>query len=219
MLSKRLTMILDLIEPCEILVDIGSDHGYLALEALMSHRAKQIIASDVRIGPLKQAQQTFAKANVFENVSYVISNGLQAIETLPDAVIISGMGAELILTIIENDLERFKMIPQIVVQANTKLDVLRKGMAELGFSMRREALVKDGFFYIGQSYRFTGLCEELDVFQAHYGMMIDPKDPIYTEYLRSELDRQIHILRTNPNSAKHKALFELIKTRLDKRVD
>jgi hypothetical protein len=50
-------------------------------------------------------------------------------------------------------------------------------------------------------------------------MMIDPKDPIYTEYLRSELDRQIHILRTNPNSAKHKALFELIKTRLDKRVD
>jgi len=218
MLSKRLTMILDLIEPCEILADIGSDHGYLALEALMSHRAKQVIASDVRIGPLKQAQQTFAKANVFENVSYVISDGLQAIETLPDAVIISGMGAELILTIIENDLERFKMIPQIVVQANTKLDVLRKGMAELGFKMRREALVKDGFFYIGQSYRFTGLCEELDVFQAHYGMMIDQNDPVYTDYLKSELDRQMHILRTNPNSAKHKSLFELIKTRLDKRV-
>ena len=219
MLSKRLTMILDLIEPCENLADIGSDHGYLAVEAVMSHRALQVISSDVRFGPLKQAQQTFAKANVFENVSYVISDGLQAIETLPDAVIISGMGAELILTIITNDLERFKLIPQIVVQANTKLDVLRKGMAELGFTMRREAVVKDGFFYIGQSYRFTGLCEELDVFQSHYGMMIDQNDPVYTEYLRSELDRQIHILRTNPNSSKHKALFELIKTRLDKRVD
>ncbi len=219
MLSKRLTMILNLIEPCEILADIGSDHGYLALEALQSQRAKQVIASDVRIGPIKQAQQTFAKANVFENVSYVISDGLQSVETQPDAVIISGMGAELILTIITNDLERFKTIPQIVVQANTKLDTLRQGMAQLGFSMRREAIVKDGFFYVGQSYYFTGLCEELSDFQAHYGKLLNPMDPVYIDYLGNELERQIHILRNIPNSVKHRSLYDQLKTRLDERVD
>ena len=214
MLSKRLTMILNLIEPCNILADIGTDHGYLALEALQSQRAKQVIASDVRIGPLKQAQKTFAKANVFENVSYVISNGLHDIKIQPDAVIISGMGAELILSIIKTDLDRFKNIHQIILQANTKLDVLRKGMAELGFSMVSETIVQDGFFYVAQSYRFIGLCEVLTEFQAHFGLLIDHNDPVYTLYLKSEQERLAYILNHNPNSDKHKLLYDTLKTRL-----
>lgn len=212
-------MILNLIEPCEILVDIGSDHGYLALEALLTHRARQVIASDVRIGPLKHAQKTFAKANVFENVTYVISDGLQAITQQPDAVTISGIGADLILLIINNDLDRFRSIPQIILQANTKLDLLRKSMTKLGFSLQREAIVLDGFFYIAQSYHYTGLCEELSEFQTYFGVFIDVDEAIYKDYLQNELQRMNHILKQYPHSAKHKRLCELIKTRLEKRVD
>ncbi len=51
MLSKRLSMILDLVEPCDTLADVGTDHGYLALEAILSGKAKQVIAADVRQGP------------------------------------------------------------------------------------------------------------------------------------------------------------------------
>jgi len=219
MISKRLTMILGLVQPCHVLADIGSDHGYLALEALQTKVAQRVIAADVRSGPLKQAQKTFAEANVFENVSYVLSDGLRMVPDPLDCVVIGGMGADVILKIVTQDLERFKCIPQIIVQANTKQPLLRHSMAELGFTMSDEHIVLDGFFYIAQRYVYTGHQEELNDFQINFGLFLNPQDPIYQGYLNNELDRINAILRSHPNSQKHLALIDLLKTRLDERVD
>ena len=45
MLSKRLSMILSMVEPCDVLCDVGSDHGYLALAVLQNRLAKDVIAT------------------------------------------------------------------------------------------------------------------------------------------------------------------------------
>lgn len=219
MLSKRLSMILDLVQPCETLADVGTDHGYLALEALRLGKAQHVIAADVRPGPLKQAQKTFAQASVFDKVTLVISDGIASIDQSLDAVVISGMGADLILKIITQDLERFKQIPQIIVQANTKLSTLRKGMADLGFQLKAERLTEDGFFYLAQNYVYTGLCEDLDELQAHYGVLLDPKDPLVQAYWANELARLAVILEHKPSSEKQRRLYAQLKTRLEKRVD
>lgn len=219
MISKRLSMILSLVQPCSVLADIGTDHGYLALQALQTHVAKHVIAADVRTGPLKQAQKTFAQANVFENIHYVLSDGMRSIMDPVDCVVLGGMGADLILKIITQDLERFKAIPQIIVQANTKQPLLRQSMAELGFKLVEEKIVVDGFIYIGQRYMFTGQKENLSEFQINFGLYLNLSDPIYCVYLNNELDRIQAILRTHPNSEKHKTLIELLKTRLNERVD
>lgn len=219
MLSKRLAMILGLVNACETLADVGSDHGYLALEALKTHKAIRVIAADVRKGPLKQAQKTFAEANVFDHVDFILSDGIQAIPDPIDCVVISGMGAELILKIITQDLERFKRIPQLVVQSNSKQHELRTQMAKLGFSMIAETITLDKHYYIAQRYHYTGLCEALDEFQSHFGQLIDLKDPIYRAYLANEADKLHYILRYNPDSAHHLNRYHLIKTRLNERVE
>lgn len=219
MISKRLTMILGLVQPCTVLADIGTDHGYLALEALQTKVTQRVIAADVRSGPLRQAQKTFAEANVFENVSYVLSDGIRVVPDPVDCVVIGGMGADVILKIITQDLERFKYIPQIIVQANTKQPLLRQSMAELGFEMRDEHIVLDGFYYIAQRYVFIGQKNELSDFQINFGRFLSPNDPVYQGYLDNELGRIQSILHTYPNSQKHLALIDLLKTRLDERVD
>lgn len=219
MLSKRLSMILDLVEPCDTLADVGTDHGYLALEAILSGKAKQVIAADVRQGPLKQAQKTFAQASVFDKVKLVLSDGISSIEDPLDAVVISGMGADLILKIISQDQDKFKKIPQIIVQANTKLHTLRQGMADLGFQMIAENLTQDGFFYLAQRYVYTGLCEALNEEQAYFGVLLDPDDPLVLAYWTNELNRLSIILKNKTDAQLQQRLFDHLKTRLEKRVE
>lgn len=219
MLSKRLTMILDQIQPCETLADVGTDHGYLALEAVQSGKAQHVIAADVRTGPLKQAQKTFAQASVFDKVDFVLSDGIASIKTPLDAVVISGMGADLILKIITQDLERFKTIAQIILQANTKIPLLRKQMAKMGFKIQAESITEDGFFYIAQRYVYSGLCEDLEEASIQFGVLLDPLNPVVQAYLNQELSKLTYILDKKPDSELHRTLIEQLKTRLEKRAD
>lgn len=217
MLSKRLECIHNLINPCDLLADIGSDHGYLALQALISNKAKRVIASDFRQNPLDQAKKTFANANVFDNVSYVLSDGLKNIEIIPDCVVIAGMGGDLIIKIIQQDLERFIRVGQIITQANTKTNVLRTKMAHMGFTMTNEKITYDGFFYFIQSYRYVGNSCELDETVAQFGLLLDLEDSVYIDYLKNQEYSIKSILSQNPNSKKHRHQLELVQALLNKR--
>jgi tRNA (adenine22-N1)-methyltransferase len=219
MLSKRLSMILSMVEPCETLCDIGSDHGYLALAILQKGLAKEVIATDLRKQPLQHTKKTFAHANVFEHISYALSDGLSQVTQDCDGVVMCGMGADLILKIIKQDLNRFKHVSQIITQANTKLPYLRREMVLLGFEMTQEKVIKDGFFYIAQSYRFVGKVSNLLEVELNYGYLLNFNEPLTQEYLLSEKSTLEFILSKNPNSKKHQHLLSLIKTRLNERVD
>lgn len=219
MLSQRLTMILNLISPCELLVDIGSDHGYLALAALQNGLAKTVIASDLREKPLIQAQKTFAQANVFTKVYFIRSDGLSAIQYQPDCVVIAGMGADLILKIVQQDLKRFMQVNQIITQTNTKNHILRQGMAQLGFQMQQEKIVFDGFYYSVQAYRYVGLCEELSESQTYFGYLLDQNDSVCLDYLENEKAKLSHILSLKPDSSKHLHLLNILNIYLNNRID
>ena len=57
-LSKRLSTILEMLEPCEVLADIGTDHGFIPIEAVRRGLCRRAIASDVGRGPLERAAST-----------------------------------------------------------------------------------------------------------------------------------------------------------------
>jgi tRNA (adenine22-N1)-methyltransferase len=219
MLSKRLSMILSMVEPCEVLCDVGSDHGYLALAVLKKGLAKDVIATDLRHKPLQHTQKTFAQANVFEHISYFLSDGIHQVNTSPKTVVICGMGADLILKIIKQDIDRFKIMTQIITQANTRLHYLRKEMASLGFEMTEEKIAKDGFFYIAQSYHYIEKAIELKEEEINFGCLLSVEDDLVYEYLLSEKSTLEFILKNNPKSKKHLYLLSLLKTRLDERVN
>jgi len=45
--DKRLRAAADWVEPCDIVADIGCDHGRLGAMLLLENRAKRLLASDI----------------------------------------------------------------------------------------------------------------------------------------------------------------------------
>jgi tRNA (adenine22-N1)-methyltransferase len=54
-LDDRLQALADFVEPGSRVADVGTDHGYLAIELVKSGKADFVIASDKNSGPLEAA--------------------------------------------------------------------------------------------------------------------------------------------------------------------
>jgi tRNA (adenine22-N1)-methyltransferase len=149
MLNLRLRNIAKLIEPCEVLIDIGSDHGFLPLSLLKTQIIQKAVICDINALPLQSAIKNAHQTHLEDRCTFVQSNGIQNYKHPVDAAVIAGMGYETIAQIIEQDIERFRLIDQIVLQSNTHLDKLRAFLMENKFEIVNEELVKDRkHFYV-----------------------------------------------------------------------
>ena len=95
----------ELITTCKKLADIGTDHAYIPVYALQNDLAETVVASDINEGPLNNAAKTVKQYGFEDRVVLRLSDGLENIEeTEADAVVIAGMGGELIAKIISDAL-------------------------------------------------------------------------------------------------------------------
>ncbi len=140
MLTPRLNMILENIEKGKI-ADIGTDHAYLPIE--LAKMGKQVIATDVNIGPLKNAEKNVIKNN--QNIELRLGSGLAPLNIGDaDEIIIAGMGGELIEKIISADFEK-ALSARLLLQPMNSQKELRKFLIENGFTIIKEDLAKEGF--------------------------------------------------------------------------
>ncbi len=65
--SQRLDSLLSILPHGVSLADIGSDHGFLAVEAVRQ-RGCRAVASDIAEGPLRQTQRLAARSGVVLDV-------------------------------------------------------------------------------------------------------------------------------------------------------
>lgn len=92
-MTDRLEAVFTLIPRAETIADIGTDHGYLAVELVARGRAKKAIAGDVNKGPLASAKAYVASTEVAEDVDCRLGDGLQVVKTgEPEGAVICGMG-------------------------------------------------------------------------------------------------------------------------------
>ncbi len=138
--NKRISLLSELTKGYDKVLDIGTDHGLVLLEAFKKGYIKQAIASDLREEPLNQAKKNL---NTYP-VEFVLSDGFKDIKSSFDLAIIAGMGAYLIKDIL-------KLAPKdktYILQANDKHEILRAYLEEDGFEIVDEYVIHDKFFYI-----------------------------------------------------------------------
>ena len=184
MLNKRLRAIAELIKPCDTLFDVGSDHGFLPLYLLLNKKINKAIIGEINVGPLEQAKKNFMKYPEL-NCEYVLSDGLNLYDGLIDTVVIAGMGFETIQHIILQDIDKFKKIPQIVIQSNTKIDQLREFINSNNFEIIDEDIVKDRkYFYPIVKVRFNNLKQQLTDEELEFGpILIKKSNKVFHDYL------------------------------------
>ena len=120
----------------DFICDIGTDHAYLPAYLIQSGKAKQVIATDVKQGPLDSAKGTLKRYHVEQDIKLVLSDGFEKVNSkgITD-VVIAGMGGETIRDILAAPKAAFlKKGVNLVLQPMTKAEILRPWLAENGFT-------------------------------------------------------------------------------------
>ena len=92
--DKRLRAAADWVEPCDIIADIGCDHGRLGAMLLLENRAKHLIASDISEKSLQKAKHCLQRHGLTGRAEFTVADGLEALDQKVDTVCILGMGGE-----------------------------------------------------------------------------------------------------------------------------
>ncbi|HSN58237.1 MAG TPA: class I SAM-dependent methyltransferase, partial [Clostridiaceae bacterium] len=108
-LSIRLGKTASMVEPCECVADIGTDHAYIPIYLVEKGVCSRAIASDINRGPIRKAERNISLHGLDGKIECRIGPGLGTLKKgEADAVIIAGMGGNLIRDILEERLDLFR---------------------------------------------------------------------------------------------------------------
>lgn len=142
-ISKRLKAITKYIKNDSKVLDVGCDHGLLAVYIALNKNAS-VVASDINKKPLNAAINNIKKYKVTEKVTTILSDGTKKINLNDiNSIVIAGMGGQLIFDII-NDIKKNNLNDKnFVLQPMTNTHYLRKKLIENGFFIENETAVFD----------------------------------------------------------------------------
>lgn len=222
MLSKRLQCIADYIEPGSRVVDVGTDHGYIPVWLICNNVCSSVIASDINAGPLKKAEQNAEKNGVRNAIKFLLCPGLEGCNPDEvDTIIISGMGGETVIGILEKS--PWALSKTLIIQPQTKLVELRSWMSRNGYVVKDASLVDDsGRIYVVLKVS-AGECSKLTEARLYVDdSLISKCDPLlesYNENLIKKINFKISGLEratvadTSAIEQSRKTLAELIEIR------
>lgn len=166
-------------------VDVGTDHGLLALELISGGRAASVIATDIKRGPLGAAEKNAEKAGIALDTR--LCDGLAGVTPDEcDAVVIAGMGGETISEILAAA-PWTKNGSLLLLQPMTRASYLRRFLYENGYETLSEHLVcEGGKFYCILAAR-GGQPREL-IAGGHIGQFPATGGGHYGTYLRAAAD-------------------------------
>lgn len=189
-LNPRLQRCADLVSG-DVLVDIGTDHGYLPCFLVESGACRAAFACDIAAGPLLAAKEHIAALGLGDKVTAVLSDGLKSLPPSAESatdIVIAGMGGELIAKILSEGME-FSICRRLILQPNTRVPTLRRWLIEKGFEIQAESAVRDGrFIYTVICAVFSGEHRTPSELECITGKL-NPGEPIDKEYLEAEIAR------------------------------
>ena len=146
-LSPRLRAVLDLCrlpENCQVLADIGADHGYLTIAAIQEGICNRAIACDLNPEPLAIGNANIKDAGLDGRIETRLGDGLQPLLSgEADCIVIAGMGGMRIWGIISDGIEQAMQAKRLVLQPQHDVILLRKKLHEAGFEIEDERLVRE----------------------------------------------------------------------------
>lgn len=198
MLSHRLQTALDLVHPTAVLVDVGTDHGYLALAAVRQKIAQRVIAIDNKAGPLAQARKNIEGSVGSEHITLLLGEGLTCLSEPYDTVFIAGMGGSLIARILSE--VALDTVNQIVLQPSKHPEQVRRWASQNGFTIEQECFLEEaGIYYTALS--IVPQEGHLNDAEILYGpCLLKEKSPLYRTYLEEELRYLTKTLQAIPKN-------------------
>lgn len=184
-LSKRLQKIVALVDHCDLVVDIGCDHGKVLAELFLEKKVKRAIATDISAPSVEKTKKLLTELGYIAFCEIVVGDGFENVTSNEiDCAIIAGMGGHEIIKIMN---ECSKNVSSWVLQPMADEELLRNYLTKNGYYI----LVDE--FLVEREKHYTLLKVEkgkqkLNKLQQKYGKDYSKND-IFLEYAQKELAR------------------------------
>ena len=206
-LSKRLNWIIEKLDKVEVIMDVGTDHGYIPIYLIKNNIAKKVIASDINKEPLKKAKINASLDGVLDEVDLRLGGGLSPLKNNEaEAVIIAGMGGNLIRDILENDLNKVKNLDYLILQPAQNPEVLRKYLYKSNYEILDEDICLDENKYyeiFKVKYKIGDYISLEDIFYEISPTMLNKKLPALKSYIEDKIERNKKVMEFIKDNTEH----------------
>ena len=142
-MDSRLKAIMDFVPSGSRVADIGTDHGYLAIELIKRKIAAFVVASDKNIKPLEAAKRNIKEAGIKDDIDLRISDGLQMFAVGEvDVICIAGMGGALMCDILNASPDVVESVDKIILQPMNAVEKVRQWATDNNFFIEDEDLAE-----------------------------------------------------------------------------
>lgn len=209
--SERIITIVNQIE-YRALADIGTDHGYIPIQACKTLKVDKAIACDINEAPLSNAKLNISSHDMTDNIETRLGSGLTSLKK--DEVqtcTIAGMGGDLIINILEDSKEITQNLSQLILQPQSKIEKVRRYIHSIGFKITNESFInEDGKYYTVINCKRG---EEKSYTLSEYALgkiLIEKKESLFVEYIKKEKSKlEVIVNNIKQNNSDSKKIEEL----------
>ena len=188
-LSVRMKEIIAFVTPGNRVCDVGTDHGFVPIALVSDNICPSAIAVDVNQGPLDIARDNVNSAGLSDRIDLRLGDGLNVVKPdETDTVIISGMGGDLIASILENADSGFKGTKELILSPQSEVEKVRHKLHDIGYAIDTEKIIIDSKKPYLVIYALPG--EESYEYEHEYKYgkyLLDKGDTMLFEYLKDQL--------------------------------
>ena len=215
MIDNRLLKVSEYING-DTLLDVGSDHAYLAIYAVQNDLVKNAICGEVVNGPYENSLKNVRLNMLDDKIDVRLGSGLLVLENEQvDSITICGMGGPLIADIIEEGFSKLINKPRFILSANTFAEPIRRVLVNRDYHVVDETIVKDEkkeLYYetIVMDYGKEEYSEE----ELYFGPInLEKRSAMFLEKLNGEAEHLNNVIETINNKSKNKSGLDVLENR------
>ena len=217
--DRRLSAIVQLVPPCGCAADVGTDHGKIGAQLLLSGKCSRVIFSDISALSLEKAKKLVDDKGLHDKAEFCIADGLEGLPCPLDSIVIAGMGGLNIRDIIVKG-KNAAMNAVLVLQPNTEIEALRRALCENRFRITDEKIAREGkrFYVIIRAEKGQMRLDETELLAGPV-LLKSSDSEVKAYYVKmyetaEKLVRQIEMSGTERNLKEHKREMDIWKTAL-----
>ena len=192
-LSKRLNWIINVMDKADVIMDVGTDHGYISIELIKRNIANKVIASDINKDPLNKAKLNVSLEGLSSKIDLRLGGGLAPVKNNEvQGVLIAGMGGNLIRDILEKDIDKVKNMNYLVLQPAQNPEVLREYLYTGNYEVIDEDVCDDeGKYYelFKVRYKENNSTKLEKIFYEISPALLNKKSEVFKSYLHEKADK------------------------------
>lgn len=160
-LSPRLKALADLVPVGKTVADIGTDHAALPIYLVELGLISAAVATEKAAGPYRVALTQVQKSGLAHRIAVRLGDGLTPLEEgEAEVIVLAGMGAGTIISILEGDPGKSSSADRILAQPMAGSEKLRAWIREKGCLLDEEIVREGGRLYEIEVFR-TGRANEV----------------------------------------------------------